>query len=605
MNILIRVFCTSLFSFEMVLASIGIAVTQSEIQASSDRYWIGTTSKKVSNVLNWSETSGGVVGASVPTDTNDVFFDAAGNNACSLDVDVSCKSLTMVSGYTSAWKDGGKTITCSGGNFNVSPGGTFSQTGTLTMASVSNIIYGNSGTYSVTQCKHIVQADCHVQISKTGGLTFRTLQIDNGATVVNDGTAAAFYYAPMTFTNGGTFTLGILSRITIGGSGPIFVAPNGYTINGDYGLQFMIEGNSTVATIPKLKSLNGTNIFSLLAFDCLSSYTGWIWNMSDTITTSKSSIYWRNSTPAMVGLWRTNDNYIGCAGNLSFGANNATATMNTNFGSSKISVGGSVNSTEYNVGTTNDTMGTSQWFVKGNFAFPSNHNVVGSSWRLQTDSAGTIKPNKKTFGKVIINAGAGRVDSVIGGVTDTFKIADSLKVISGKYNLGKTDHIVGGNVYFGGDTVYCRAAKVYLTLSNDVTFSVQSYSVLDSLILRTFDNSNINLANNTKIYRFIAAKDRTHKFQSGKTLQIQGYTNGDLDSSSILSTNDGVKTGLNIPLNSRINDVYLKDISFSNTVYCSTCTVINCDNVINLSVSGSRLDAFKSAFKSAYRRAFK
>ena len=46
----------------------------------ADRYWVGGTGTWSStNTANWSASSGGASGASVPTAADDVFFDANSN----------------------------------------------------------------------------------------------------------------------------------------------------------------------------------------------------------------------------------------------------------------------------------------------------------------------------------------------------------------------------------------------------------------------------------------------------------------------------------------------------------------------------------------------
>ena len=49
------------------------------------RYWRGTTSNSWGDTNNWSDSSGGAGGFSVPTSADDVIFDGNGNNPCTLD----------------------------------------------------------------------------------------------------------------------------------------------------------------------------------------------------------------------------------------------------------------------------------------------------------------------------------------------------------------------------------------------------------------------------------------------------------------------------------------------------------------------------------------
>ncbi|WP_070138063.1 T9SS type A sorting domain-containing protein [Crocinitomix algicola] len=82
----------------------------------ADRYWIASTSANWNDVSNWSSTSGGAGGASVPTTGDFVFFDANGLGDCNLDIDVAFDGINTT-GYTG-------TIDLLGYNFNPTISGT-------------------------------------------------------------------------------------------------------------------------------------------------------------------------------------------------------------------------------------------------------------------------------------------------------------------------------------------------------------------------------------------------------------------------------------------------------------------------------------------------
>jgi hypothetical protein len=68
----------------------------------ANRFWIGTTSADSSLSANYAATSGGTGGASVPTSSDTLTFDSAGNNNCTLTENLSCLSLSIntTGGYT-------------------------------------------------------------------------------------------------------------------------------------------------------------------------------------------------------------------------------------------------------------------------------------------------------------------------------------------------------------------------------------------------------------------------------------------------------------------------------------------------------------------------
>ena len=119
---------------------------------SANRYWVGNNSNKNWNVTaNWSATSGGSGGASVPGVTDSVYFDNGGPGQVILDVNISIARFTMQASYTDTIKQNGKTITTTsigmqlnGGTFlgntgNISVSGNFTLAGTNFISTSSTL----------------------------------------------------------------------------------------------------------------------------------------------------------------------------------------------------------------------------------------------------------------------------------------------------------------------------------------------------------------------------------------------------------------------------------------------------------------------------------
>ena len=66
----------------------------------ANRYWIASSGANWTDTANWSATSGGSGGASVPGASDDVVFDGNGVGDCTIDVNASIASLDAQSGYT-------------------------------------------------------------------------------------------------------------------------------------------------------------------------------------------------------------------------------------------------------------------------------------------------------------------------------------------------------------------------------------------------------------------------------------------------------------------------------------------------------------------------
>jgi len=65
----------------------------------ANRYWVGSIFTNWNNILNWSATSGGLGGASIPGTGDAVIFDNGGTGSCNIDVTVSVASFTVNTGY--------------------------------------------------------------------------------------------------------------------------------------------------------------------------------------------------------------------------------------------------------------------------------------------------------------------------------------------------------------------------------------------------------------------------------------------------------------------------------------------------------------------------
>lgn len=169
---------------------------------SASRFWLGATSDDWSDTDNWSTTSGGTNGASVPTSSDDVTFDANGNNACTITGDQEAASIRVSTGYTATIAmSSSSSLVISGnlriqdGTFSLSQGvigaarrlevnGNYQQTGGIFNQHNFFNLAGNftktSGTYnSFTSATLIFDGSVQQQLSSTGGLTVEYLQINN------------------------------------------------------------------------------------------------------------------------------------------------------------------------------------------------------------------------------------------------------------------------------------------------------------------------------------------------------------------------------------------------------------------------------------------
>ncbi|MFM9944521.1 MAG: T9SS type A sorting domain-containing protein [Bacteroidia bacterium] len=88
------------------------------------RYWIATTTANWNSTANWSTSSGGSGGASVPSSTDDVYFNSARNGNCTIDATVSINGMD-IGGYSGAITNTNYAFTVSANNYLTQSSGTF------------------------------------------------------------------------------------------------------------------------------------------------------------------------------------------------------------------------------------------------------------------------------------------------------------------------------------------------------------------------------------------------------------------------------------------------------------------------------------------------
>jgi hypothetical protein len=195
---------------------------------------------------NWSTAPGGTGGASVPTNADDVIFDASSPN-CNLDGNGTCLSFDANTYGAKTWSLNANNITVAGGIFRLGTGMNVTGTGTLIRSGTGNTLTSNAVTWPGS-----IQINANATHTWGGNWTI----LGNFTTLTN------------TTING-------LFNITIGGS----LTPTGtFTSNSTYILNGtgVLNGNITLATIiintspsntitlTTLLELNGTTLIYTL-----------------------------------------------------------------------------------------------------------------------------------------------------------------------------------------------------------------------------------------------------------------------------------------------------------------------------------------------------
>jgi len=252
----------------------------------ADRYWVGGTGTwNTTSTTNWSASSGGASGASVPTVADNVFFDQAGTYtvtmtgalAC-LDITVSAGTVTFATGTTptlnvrgsmsllagTVWSSTGnitfsstttgRTVTTNGTTLNAATltfdgaGGAWTLGSALNIG--SNILdlrqgtldTSSTGNYSLT----CIRFNCNVGFTRTLNLNASTF------TITSVGTAIDFQFATASTLNAGTSTI-----VLTGQGATISTISGGVTFNN-------VNFTSTVAATRSITG-SSSNIFNNLS----------------------------------------------------------------------------------------------------------------------------------------------------------------------------------------------------------------------------------------------------------------------------------------------------------------------------------------------------
>jgi hypothetical protein len=131
----------------------------------ANRFWIATTASNWNNPANWSNSSGGAGGASVPGSNDAVTFNLNGRGNCIINVPVSVKSITIALGYTGTITQGANAISTSGtasmaggtfagGSADITIGGNFTLSGGTFTSTTGNLEFDGNTAFTLGTFKH-------------------------------------------------------------------------------------------------------------------------------------------------------------------------------------------------------------------------------------------------------------------------------------------------------------------------------------------------------------------------------------------------------------------------------------------------------------------
>jgi hypothetical protein len=238
----------------------------------ADRYWVGGTGTwNSSNTANWSATSGGAGGASVPGGSDDVFFDSA-SNATSYTVNFSFATLGFGSLNISGPASGNVT-------FPLALGTGFQASGNLTIAA-TGVIWNWGGTIqffnsAIITTNGVALSNVTITFNDPGSLTLGSALTCSALNIFNGTftTSASNYALTLNSdlgTYGGTWSLNA-STVTANN-----IVGSGATINAGTSTLVLTSNSATVTTAASWYNvtLNSTSASS--------------WNINSSVTISNT-----------------------------------------------------------------------------------------------------------------------------------------------------------------------------------------------------------------------------------------------------------------------------------------------------------------------------
>lgn len=332
--------------------------------AFAQRFWVAAGPSNWNNTANWSTTSGGAGGASVPGPADLVTFNASGAGNCTLDVSATVGGITM-NGYTGTLNLNGFTINTTGTN-------------TLTTGTINNS--GGTGSFN---------------LNTTGTTTFNGTTF--GANVT--GISGRLLFNGSTF-NGTVTVTKTDANNDAGSGGNVF---NGATTITNQGDGYLLFGNVNRDQFNGATTLNNTGTYRIYLAH----------NHGGQTTTFGSSLTLNANKSGGADSWSY---LIGEGTNASFSVS-GTFTINVSgatrgdvrflSGGGNATFGGDVNVINSNT----DPSSTISLNSNGNTSYNGNISLT------QTGGGASAAVNFNTGGASSSTMAAGRTISIVGGFT--------------------------------------------------------------------------------------------------------------------------------------------------------------------------------------------
>jgi hypothetical protein len=214
----------------------------------ADRFWVGLSgaANNWNNTANWSTTSGGTGGASVPGSADIAIFDGSGLGNCTINATVNVAGLTVQSGYTGTISQGSNAITAgatgavfsggtfTGGSASITINGAITISGTAFTATSGTMTLGGNFTFSSGSFAH-----------NSGTVKYTNTCTISGSHIVNNLELANTNGSDNVYTVSSGNTVTVDKDLTYSGTRGIYVNTGTLDVKGNIALNATHFGGGT------------------------------------------------------------------------------------------------------------------------------------------------------------------------------------------------------------------------------------------------------------------------------------------------------------------------------------------------------------------------
>ena len=487
------------------------------------RYWVSGGTGNTNSTTNWSTTSGGASGASVPTSADDAIWNnLSGSGTVTVNAAFACLTANFT-GFTGTFA-GSSTVSVSG-NLTLGAGTTYTYTGTLSIAATATLT-SNAKTFTGTlvlcsQNATVTLADNWTVQNFTHGANNRYIVI-NGFSI----SVLGAYLTAQTATNPLTGTTVIK-----------FIGTNTWTASGYYDIRMAFEINTASSVLISGNVGYSIGSLTIISGTIISTGSTLIIPSGSAALTTNGQVFNNLTVSTVSGASLTCFDNVTLTGNLQLGVTNQATSLN---GFTVYAATMTLNSTTGNIsGTTNIeltgngnlTSSLTSGFISNNLTFNNGANtltIVGNiNYRTGTltRTSGTINTGTSTLSigasTTLNTAGVNWYNVTLSGASTITN--NSLLTVSN--NL---IYALGSVITFSG-TIGWTAATFDIQTSSNVNHILKSgvtYTVTTNFISIATTN-----ANKDTLKSSTPGVQAIFTLNQGATQSV-GYTNAtDIDSS--------------------------------------------------------------------------